>query len=347
MSGTSLDGIDLACCVLVYDKKKWNYHLVASKTYRYSNSWRKKLQDASKLTGEELIELDIAYGNFLGNLCKKFISEKNIDGIELIASHGHTVFHQPQRGFTMQLGNGHSIKAKVKCPVVCDFRQLDIALGGEGAPLVPIGDQHLFSEFDVCLNLGGIANLSYERRGKRKAFDVCFANVGLNELSNQIGKPYDKDGSLASKGRVNESWLNRLRNVYNSIPESKPSLSRELFESKFKSIINSPEVSIEDRLRSFCESILIEIKMALPKPTKRKSKILVTGGGALNDELMRLLKNGFKEHYQVVVPHSQIINFKEAIIFAFLGVLRIRNETNVLRSVTGASRDSCSGVLIE
>lgn len=290
------------------------------------------------------MQLHSEYGDFLGGLCNAFITRNKLKKIDLIASHGHTIFHQPENKFTFQLGNGNSIHSRTGLPVVFDFRGLDVALAGEGAPLVPIGDRLLFSEYDVCLNLGGIANVSMETQRNRKAFDVCFCNMALNYLAANVGKDFDAFGNLASRGSVNKKWLTALNKVYSATRKKHPSLAREGFEKSIVPLLEDDSISTHDKLRTFCESIANEIIAAIP-PAKNV-RLLATGGGARNNFLISLLREKVSKRVEIVVPHTSIIDFKEAMVFAFLGVLRIRDEVNVLKSVTGASRDCCSGILV-
>jgi anhydro-N-acetylmuramic acid kinase len=345
MSGTSLDGIDVASCYFEYKKKCWHFSIEAAQTLSYSSQWKEKLSQAHLLSGSSLITLHMEYGRFLGETCNQFIKKNQLKKIELIASHGHTVFHQPKNKFTFQLGDGNAIHSSTQIPVAFDFRSLDVALGGQGAPLVPIGDQLLFKEYGVCLNLGGIANVSLETQGKRNAFDICYCNLALNFLSNQIGKSFDKNGKLSSEGKVNEALLSKLKKAYLNSRKKRPSLAREEFEKVFMPLIMNNSISINDRLRTVSESIANEIASAIPT-SKKKLKLLITGGGAHNHFLIETIQKKLSAKAEIIIPDKIIIDFKEALVFAFLGVLRLRGETNVLKNVTGAPRDSCSGVLI-
>lgn len=345
MSGTSLDGVDIAYCHFELNKKRWSFSIKAARTYSYSSDWKNKLSSAQLLSGEKLMELHSAYGNYLGELCHQFIKKNKLKKIDLIASHGHTIFHQPQNRFTFQLGDGNAIHSITGIPIVYDFRSLDVTLGGEGAPLVPIGDRLLFDEYDACLNLGGIANISVEMRGKRKAFDVCFCNMALNYLAGKIGKEYDESGEMSAGGKVNENLLREFQRIYSPDHGKKPSLAREGFEKKIQLLLDNETIPLNDRLRTTCESIAREIERVIPKQRKRL-KLLATGGGAHNEFLIHLLNQRLSKKTEIIVPDKMTIDFKEALVFAFLGVLRLRNEINVLKSVTGAVRDSCSGVLI-
>lgn len=345
MSGTSLDGIDMACCTFT-KKQHWQFRIDKAETIRYTTSWAKRLREAHTLSAEELAALDAAYGKFLGTCCSSFITRNKIKGVDFIASHGHTVFHQPENGFTTQIGNGNVIHATSGLPVVFDFRSLDVAAGGQGAPLVPVGDKFLFNQYDVCLNLGGIANLSYDQKGKRMAYDVCVVNMALNYLAAKAGKEYDRNGNMASNGVVNLPLLSRLKSVYKKIKLKRPSLGREFFEKHLQQILNNDSISTNDRLCTVVEFIAQEITEALRSTNKKKPTVLCTGGGAFNAFLLYRLIEQCGDEATFIRPDEDVINFKEALVFAFLGVLRVRNEVNCLKSVTGASHDSSGGVTI-
>lgn len=344
MSGTSLDGLDIVYCKIKVEKKI-KFKILFTTTKKYTPDWKTKLSSAHTLTASQLFSLDHFYGQYLAKATLDFIKENKIKDVDFIASHGHTIFHQPKNGFTYQLGSGQTIHDVSGLPVVFDFRSLDVIRGGEGAPLVPIGDRYFFSEYDICLNLGGIANLSMEYKGKRIAFDFCFANMGLNFLSAKVRKEFDKNGRLASSGAIDETMLKQLESVYVPLRKSRPSLGREGFEKSIQSILNNDAIPLQNRLRTFCESIAIETANAIPTK-KNKMKLLVTGGGALNSFLIQTLKAKLKDRVEVVIPQKQVIEFKEAVVFALLGVLRVRGEVNCLKSVTGASKDSSGGVMV-
>lgn len=343
MSGTSLDGLDIACVEFTLTKR-WSFRVLEAATIDYSEKWERKLSTAHTLSGESLIELHSAYGRFLGEQCVDFIRRRKLKKIDAIASHGHTIFHQPAKHFTFQLGDGPAIHAVAGLPVISDFRSLDVQLGGEGAPLVPMGDRLLFASADSCLNLGGIANVSMEVRGKRKAFDLCFCNMALNHLARKAGLPYDRDGRLAGQGSVIPRLLKQMKVAYALVRRKRSSLGREFFEQAIQPLLDNEKLPLHDRMRTVCESVAEEIETALIHDA-RNVHMLTTGGGARNGFLIEVLRNRLAGKASVVLPSSEIIDFKEAIIFAFLGVLRLRNEVNVLSSVTRSQRDSCSGVL--
>lgn len=344
MSGTSLDGVDIACCTFSFDRH-WKFSLEVAQTVPYPAAWISKLKSAHTLSAEKLFMLDSVYGTYLGSLCNRFIKKNKIKGLHFIASHGHTIFHQPTNGFTLQIGNGNALHAATSLPVMNDFRSLDVLYGGQGAPLVPVGDKQLFSEYDVCLNLGGIANLSLDHKKERIAYDVCFLNMGLNHLAQKMRRPYDAAGASASNGEVNKTLLKKLDQVYSTLRSKRPSLGRELFEKKIQPLLDAKTISTPDKLRTFTESAAQEIVTAIRKYGKPKT-VLCTGGGAFNSFLIYRMIELAGDDITFVLPERDIINFKEAIVFAFLGVLRIRNEANSLKSVTGASQNSSGGVMI-
>jgi len=340
MSGTSLDGLDLAICEFIYNNHAWKYKIIQATTIPYTLNWKEQLHKSIYLHGRELIELDSYYGKFIGNNIKKFL-KSNHHTIDFISSHGHTVFHDPKNGFTYQLGNGANIAAETAITTISNYRILDVALNGQGAPLVPTGDKLLFPEYDYCLNLGGFANISYTFHKKRVAFDICPVNTILNKVVGQLNALYDENGENGRKGKLNQTLLEQLNNIAFYKQKYPKSLGREWLDSEFWPILNKYHLKPIDTLRSFYEHIAFQITKVVQG--KKEKKILVTGGGAHNGFLMELLTNS--SVHQWIVPEAQIINYKEALIFAFLGVLRIRNENNCFSSVTGATHDSVGGTI--
>lgn len=341
MSGTSLDGLDIAFCEFVKNRK-WKYKIIYAETKKYNTEWKKKLSSAFKTNKEDLKNADMEYGKFIGHEILKLIKRKKISP-DFISSHGHTVFHQPEKGITLQIGNGKIISAICKLPVIYNFRSGDVSLGGQGAPLVPITDKLLFSEYHFCLNLGGIANISFDnKKGERIAFDICPVNIVLNDLANKHGKEFDRDGKIASKGKINSELLNKLNSLsfYKKSPPK--SLGREWIEKYFFPVLNSFHISINDKLRTVVEHIAIQIALDVKSSTiNPQSEILITGGGAYNKFLIeRIIVHSARN---VILPDDKTIQFKEAMAFAFLGVLRMRKEINVLKSVTGSVTDSSGG----
>ena len=336
MSGTSLDGIDFV--YVQFDKKNYtDFTILASKTVAYSKDWKQKLQNAILFSDEELGVLDINYGVLLGKETNQFIDEFKIDTIDFIASHGHTILHQPDKGITLQVGDGQVIADKTSHKVVCDFRTQDVKLGGQGAPLVPIGDELLFFEYDYCLNLGGFANVSFKKNNKRIAFDICPVNIVMNFYAEKLGVEYDDKGQITSTGNINIDLLEKL-NLLTFYQQKPPkSLGLEWVKKEIFPIIDLYKIPIKDMLRTYVEHIAIQITNQL----KNKTKVLVTGGGAFNDFLISRIK--FLNNVEFIIPSKKLINFKEALVFSFLGLLRTENKVNCLKSVTGAKRNHSSG----
>jgi anhydro-N-acetylmuramic acid kinase len=339
MSGTSLDGVDIIYCTLHSSEGAYSYTILESKTYSYSKEWMDALQSAFEKTESELEDLDILYGTYLGTLISTFIEENNIDKLDFIASHGHTIFHKPAAGYTLQIGCGKQISKITNTKVIYDFRTQDVALGGQGAPLVPVGDALLFPEFDYCLNLGGFANVSYDESGIRKAFDVCPVNIVMNYYMQQIGKEFDDKGQLAASGNINTKLLKELNSdAFYELAHPK-SLGFEFVKQHVFPLIDSYKINIEDILRTFVEHTAIQISKVLSQ--KENSKTLVTGGGVYNDFLMQRIKT--LSITEIRFPSKKLVEFKEALLFAFLGILRIEGKNNCLKSVTGASKNHSSG----
>lgn len=343
MSGTSLDGLDIASCHFYLINGKWSYEIEAAETIEYSAEERLRLQRGYLASGIELTLLDHEFGKFTGLEVKKFLS-RNVLKTDFISSHGHTIFHQPEKGFTVQIGNGNDISAVTKLPVVCDFRSMDVALGGQGAPLVPIGDKLLFPEYEMCLNLGGIANISFDILDKRVAFDICPVNIVLNELAEKTGQAFDAGGGTARKGQLIESLLRQLEDLDYYKREFPKSMGKEWIDASVFPLLNHENIA--NLLYTFCVHISMQINAVTKKFAEGKNKkVLVTGGGAFNTFLTELLRKHASENIEYVLPDINTILFKEALIFAFLGVLRVRNESNCLAAVTGAGHDAIGGAL--
>lgn len=338
MSGTSLDGIDVAEIEFsITESSLWDFRIKSAETVAYPPNWKEKLQAAVGYSESALKELNQNYTDFLGEIISKFINKNSIKNLDAVCSHGHTILHQPQKGVTLQIGNLESLAKQIQQTLVCDFRVQDVALGGEGAPLVPIGDRLLFSGYDCCLNLGGFANVSFEKNGERIAFDICPVNIVLNHYSEKLGKPFDENGKLAASGDLNLELLKKL----NALPfYSDPPPKSLGIEWVRKTIFPLPEnsgICTQDVLRTFTEHVAQQLSVNLSK----NGIVLITGGGAYNLFLIERLKSISK--LEIEIPSPKIIEFKEALIFGLLGVLKLRGEVNVLASVTGAEMDHSSG----
>jgi anhydro-N-acetylmuramic acid kinase len=351
MSGSSLDGLDIAFVELQEQAGKWGYEILQADCYPYSVEWVNKLKEAINLSAKEYQLLHAEYGHYTGQQINKFIDEHQLHyKVAVIASHGHTTFHIPEKKMTAQLGDGAAIAAETRLPVVTDLRALDVAFGGQGAPIVPIGEKLLLGEYNFFLNLGGIANISFND-DHYTAYDVCPANRVLNMLVNESGAAYDDGGQIAVSGTINEALLEKLNALdYYKQPYPK-SLANDFGTDIVYPIIKQSGIEIKDAVRTYTEHIVLQISNAISilinlRPQTSNLKLLATGGGAFNTFLIQRLSDSLKElNIEVVVPDKKLVNFKEALIMAFIGVLRWRQEYNVLPSVTGASRASIGGAL--
>lgn len=339
MSGTSLDGLDICFAEFWKENNHWKFNILKAETLSYSEKLENQLRNSIYLSSEDLMALNAEFGFYLGNSTKDFILRNNIQEVHLIASHGHTVFHQPKRKFTLQIGDGRAIKSETQIPVIYDFRSEDVLLGGNGAPLVPIGDELLFSDYDACLNLGGFSNISFKLNNKRIAFDIAPANIILNKLAQNFNQNYDKNGDLAKKGNINSELLNKLNSLeFYSHPHPK-SLGIEWCNEHIFPLFSGNETL--DALATFTEHAAEQISRVLNE--NQLKKVLFTGGGTYNKYLIERIKA--KTTSQIIIPENEIINFKEALIFAFMGVLRFKNEINILASATGSPFDHSSGII--
>ena len=309
MSGTSLDGLDLAHCIFEQKNKKWNFKLEHTRTIKFDAELRNMLSSVETKSALDFVKTDTAFGIFTGQQIKNFVKANKLARIDFIASHGHTVFHQPQNAFTSQIGNGAAIAAIAGITTVCDFRRMDVALGGQGAPLVPMGDKLLFGEYDFCLNLGGFANVSFQHNKSRVAFDICPVNIVINSLSQELGKEFDKNGVLAKKGKLNSELLNELNTIHFYKKRFPKSLGKEWVLDEIFPLLFRYKISTEDKLRTFYEHIAIQISGATRDAIKnKKAKILCTGGGTYNKFLMERILHYSK--YNIVIPEKKIIDFK-------------------------------------
>lgn len=336
MSGTSLDGLDI-CHAQFQKTDKWNFKILNAETIPYPKIWYNQLKNAIHLKSEDLLALDINYGFYLGQKLEQFRTKHQLDNIDLIASHGHTIFHQPERKFTFQIGDGRAIKVNNNFPIIYDFRSQDVILGGNGAPLVPIGDEVLFSDYQACLNLGGFSNISFQNENQRIAFDICPVNIVLNYFSEKLGFDFDRDGELAKNGKVNLDVLHQLDKLEFYHQSSPKSLGIEwVIQYIFPLLKNMQSIDV---LATFTQHIVEQITSVFKKFNLKNC--LITGGGALNKFLVQELKK--KTSTDIILPDLDLIHYKEALIFALMGVLKIRQENNVLCSATGSSKNHSAG----
>ena len=352
MSGSSLDGLDLAYVEFEEKGGKWTFSVVASACYSYDEAWTIKLKTGRDLKAVDFVSLDAEYGHYVGAQINRFIQENGLDyKVGLIASHGHTLFHLPGK-YSVQIGNGAAIAATTSLPVVSDLRSLDVALGGQGAPIVPMGEQLLFSDYTFFLNIGGISNISFKGEQLYDAFDVCPANRVLNTLAEELGFAYDENGENARKGNLVEGLLDQLNAqeyYWQTFPKS---LANEFGTDVIIPLIKSFKLDIRDALCTYVEHIAMQVSESVQQINRKRGviptdeKILVTGGGAFNVFLVERLNHHLHaSNLTVEVPDPQTVAFKEAIIMGLLGILRWREEPTVLKTVTGAREQSIGGAL--
>ncbi len=337
MSGSSLDGLDLALCHFALRGGRWSFTLEDARTVPYDRAFQQKLVAVMNGSALDLARLDRDLGDRIGHAALDFLIGRHVD---LIASHGHTIFHKPDEGLTVQIGHGARIAAVTGRRTITDFRSLDVALGGQGAPLVPLGERLLFPDHRAFLNIGGICNIALHGGRDVLGYDVCIGNQALNLLAAEAGQPFDRDGAMARTGSVDEGLLKQL----NALPfhhRTPPrSLGREWFDAEVLPLIKDERIALKDRMRTVVEHIALMVAGVVAAGTE---ELLVTGGGAHNSFLIERIQA--QTRARINVPEKGIVDFKEAVIFAFLGVRRLRGESTALASVTGARREASGGSL--
>lgn len=349
MSGSSLDGLDIAFIEFEEARGQWSFQIKHAQTIEYDTVWHEKLATAATLSAYDFAVLDNEYGRWTGETVNNFIEKNSLHHqVQLIASHGHTVFHIPEKYTTVQIGNAAQIAALTGINVVSDLRSLDVALGGQGAPIVPLGEKHLFKQYCYFLNIGGIANLSFKDENESFiSFDVCVANQVLNYFAGQTGKPFDENGDMAVRGHINTALLTQLNTLDYYKQNNPKSLANQYCSENIFPIIQQYSLSTEDILRTYVEHIALQTGYALSNNRQHESSaLLVTGGGAYNSFLIERIRVALTPYnIEVVLPEKDIIDFKEALIMAFTGLMRWREENTVLAGATGASRPSIGGAV--
>jgi anhydro-N-acetylmuramic acid kinase len=349
MSGSSLDGLDIVFAEFSEQGGKWSYEIKAADCYPFDENWMEKLKTAVHLSAYDYLLLHTSFGKYLGEQVNKFIDTNKLHHqVQLIASHGHTVFHAPQKGMTAQLGDGAAIAAVTGINVVSDLRAIDVAWGGQGAPIVPMGEKLLLNEYPLLLNLGGIANISYRENDQYIAFDICPANRVLNLLAALENKPFDANGELASKGKILTDVLDKLNSLDYYKRSYPKSLANQFGTDEVFPLI--PVGNIADALRTYVAHIVIQVKASIEslmnQPSTTNYQLLITGGGAHNTFLVQKLQEALASlNITAVIPDKYLVNYKEALIMGLLGILRWREQNTVLSSVTGARRDSIGGAV--
>jgi anhydro-N-acetylmuramic acid kinase len=350
MSGSSLDGLDICYAHYEETRGKWAAEIMAVDCVPYNEEWLQHLKSATQIAVPEFLKLNTAYGRYLGEAVLAFMDKHELaHKVHFVASHGHTVFHEPQSQTTFQIGDGASIAAVLGLPVISDLRSADIALGGQGAPIVPIGDRLLFADYDVLINIGGIANMTVRKAdGSYVAFDVSVANQALNFLAQKMDKTFDEDGGIAATGQLITEVLIDVAQAEYYQKTAPKSLSNEHAMSLVKSFVEDEQYSVADRLHTLChfiaEQLTQSLQKAMGKDNLEGKKAIITGGGAFNNFLVQLIQTKFEQlALSVSLPDEKMIAYKEALVMGLIGILRWREETNVLAEVTGAKRDSVGG----
>lgn len=361
MSGSSLDGLDVAYCHFNCDKNKEgfkieNWEMLQAETYAFSDFWKARLRSLPAGSAFDLMDAHVAFGAYMGEMVNRFLFEKNIDkkNVDLIASHGHTIFHEPAKGFTTQIGDGSALAVATNCTVINDFRSADIALGGQGAPLAPMADKMLFPNFDFYLNLGGIANVTCNINGRFVAFDICGANQIFNALANELNLFFDDNGAIAAKGILDQPLFNQQYQIDFFKSDYPKSLSNRWVQENQTAIFLNNKNTIENKLHTAVELtaqlIADTISDIIIKENFKKEnyRLMVTGGGAYNTYLMERIRFYVSpKNIDTIIPEKRIIGFKEAALMALLGIMRLEHIPNCMASVTGAKRDSIGGLVAQ
>jgi anhydro-N-acetylmuramic acid kinase len=354
MSGSSLDGLDIAYCSIDWQNNQVkDWQLLAGETLEFSDMWKSRLSNLPSQSGLIFAKTHTYFGHYMADLVQTFLKKNAIQEVDFIASHGHTIFHNPDQRISIQIGDGAALAAKTGITTICNFRTQDVALDGEGAPLAPLADQYLFEGYDFYLNLGGIANLSANINNRWVAMDCCPANQVLNTLAQELGAEYDNKGAWANQGTVDQTLLGQAAN-FDFYTESYPkSLGNEWIRQHILPLYLAAPSSWEDKLATACEHIAIEISTSIQQILQKEAfqkenyKVLVTGGGAFNDYLMESINAYCNQNHSIelFLPDPSIINFKEAILMALLGVMRMEKTPNSLKTITGAQRDTVNGAV--
>lgn len=347
MSGSSMDGLDIAYCTFEEIGGKWSYQINTAECIPFDAEWKQTLQQLTSLTARDLMFAHTNFGRWMGHAILDFITKYDLEHkVHLIASHGHTVFHSPDQHMTFQLGDGATLAALTKLPVVSDLRNMDIALGGQGAPIVPIGESYLWKDYSNFLNIGGISNITILQQNTPLAFDICPANRILNTLANELHLSYDHNGTEAAKGTISQELLEALNGLDYYKLQGPKSLSNEFGTDIVLPLIQQYTCSVQDKLATVCEHIAYQLKNVFETHQITNQSLFITGGGALNSFLVSRMEAHLSVYnIQIVIPDELTLQYKEALVMGLIGILRWREEVNVLSSVTGASRSSVGGAL--
>jgi anhydro-N-acetylmuramic acid kinase len=350
MSGSSMDGLDIAYCVLTEIGGQWQYVIEHAACVAFPEKIARQINAITQLPVPEFMKLHTAFGTWMGQQVNAFIDAHQLHHkVHIIGSHGHTAFHFPESNTSVQIGCGAALASVTGINVVSDLRAMDVSLNGNGAPIVPIAEKLLFADNQLCLNIGGICNISYRNNdGAYFANDVCPANRVLNEVVSALNKTYDDKGIEASKGSVVLDVLQQLNTLDYYKKQGPKSLANELGTQIILPILQASGASVQDQLRTMVEHIAEQIALQVQSLHQSNESInmLITGGGAYNDFLIACIQQKIIEfNVHITIPAPLVIENKEALAMALIAVLRWREEINVMASVTGASRDSVGGAL--
>ncbi|MEM6321119.1 MAG: anhydro-N-acetylmuramic acid kinase [Bacteroidota bacterium] len=357
MSGSSLDGLDIAYCSFEVEKREdgdlvvHDWGIEKAETSEFTEAWEARLSQLPEQNALAFAKTHTYFGHYTGELVNSFLQRHQVTP-DFIAAHGHTIFHDPMGRMSIQIGDGSAIAATTGFPTISNFRNQDVAINGQGAPVAPIMDKYLLPGHDFYLNLGGIANVTAVLPNRKTiAFDICPVNQLLNFLANRLGAAYDAEGQMAAAGEMQPEMLkciNKADFYRTSYPKS---LDNSWSKTEILSKLEDNPALIPDQLRTLVEHIAHQINFALrqvirkEKLNKSKYSILITGGGAFNTFLIERLRFHCEDLIELVLPDADIIQFKEAALMAWMGVMRVENVPNVLKSVTGADRDSVNGAI--
>lgn len=353
MTGSSLDGIDLAYTKISVENNQYSYEVLITECLPLPQKWKLRIEQLVMQNAVTYLKTSAFFGHFLGERIAEFIDTHQLkEQLDFIASHGQTVFHQPENLFTSQIGDGAAIARKTGFPVICDFRSIDVALGGQGAPVAPIADRLFFPDYKLFLNLGGIANIAVKIHDKFIAFDITAANLALNKVAKLKGADYDHDGNIAANGEIDAKLFEELNGSWYYEKDYPKSLSGGWVSKVMLPTLSRHNISVENKMRSIVEHIAHQINESMKKIEQKENvqfskndKMLATGGGAFNKFLIKRIEEVIP--VSITIPDEQTIKFKESILMALMGVLRVRGEANCIASVTGAERDAIGGAIYQ
>ena len=344
MSGSSLDGLDMAICNIERAPfGQFDWSIERADTFSFPDALSDLLMSTYEGSASNIYSVEQEFSKFSANCIKTFIDDSSVD---YVGMHGHTIFHHPEDGYTVQIGNGQFIAHRIGIPVICEMRSKDIALGGQGAPLAPTVEKYLLSEFTAFLNLGGIANISLHQDDKITAFDITACNQPLNYLCQKhFDLPYDNEGKLAAKGKLDTDLLEKLNALPYLTMEPPKSLANTWVINDFMSIVNDHIAPHKNKLNTIVQHMAIQTAKSLENMSP-ETAVYATGGGVFNKFMMKCLSSQLsKQGIVLEAADSMMAEFKEALLMALMAYLSVHELPNSFASVTGAKKDNCNGVV--